>query len=58
MTFNARSLLHFCDLRIPKDAQSEIRTMAEMLFEEFKIWMPEVAEWYEKNRKGKNKLSP
>jgi thymidylate synthase (FAD) len=58
VTFNARSLLHFCDLRIPKDAQSEIRTMAEMLFEEFKIWMPSVAEWYEKNRKGKNKLSP
>lgn len=58
VTFNARSLLHFCDLRIPKDAQLEIRTMAEMLFEKFKEWMPEVAGWYEKNRFGKNKLAP
>lgn len=58
VTFNARSLLHFCDLRIPKDAQLEIRTMAEMLFEKFKEWMPEVAVWYEKHRFGKNKLSP
>jgi thymidylate synthase (FAD) len=58
VTFNARSLLHFCDLRLPKDSQLEIRTMAEMLFEKFSEWMPEVAEFYEKNRKGKNKLSP
>ncbi len=58
VTFNARSLLHFCDLRLPKDAQLEIRTMAEMLFEKFKEWMPSVAEFYEKNRKGKNKLAP
>jgi thymidylate synthase (FAD) len=58
VTFNARSLLHFCDLRLPSDAQLEIRTMAEMIFEKFKIYMPEVAEFYEKTRKGKNKLSP
>jgi thymidylate synthase (FAD) len=58
VTFNARSLLHFCDLRIPKDSQLEIRTMAEMLFENLKHWMPKVAQWYEKNRKGKNRLSP
>jgi thymidylate synthase (FAD) len=58
VTFNARSLLHFCDLRIPKDSQLEIRTLAEMLFEKFKEWMPECAEWYEKNRYGKNRLSP
>jgi thymidylate synthase (FAD) len=58
VTFNARSLLHFCDLRLPKDAQLEIRTLAQMLFEQFKQWMPSVAEFYEKNRYGKNKLSP
>jgi thymidylate synthase (FAD) len=58
VTFNARSLLHFCDLRIPKDAQLEIRTMAESVFNHFKTWMPEVAEFYEKNRLGKNKLAP
>jgi thymidylate synthase (FAD) len=58
VTFNARSLLHFCDLRLPKDAQLEIRTMAQMVFQKFSLWMPEVAEWYEKNRYGKNRLSP
>ncbi len=58
VTFNARSLLHFCDLRLPKDAQLEIRTMAQMLFEKFKEWMPEVAQWYEKNRYEKSKLAP
>jgi len=58
VTFNARSLLHFCDLRLPKDAQLEIRTLAQMLFEHFKEWMSECAEFYEKNRYEKNKLSP
>jgi thymidylate synthase (FAD) len=58
VTFNARSLLHFCDLRIPKDSQLEIQTLAQMLFEKFKEWMPEVAEFYEKTRYGRNKLAP
>ena len=58
VSFNARSLLHFCDLRLPKDAQSEIRDLAELIFEEFKLWMPEVAAIYEKKRKGKNLLAP
>ena len=58
VTFNARSLLHFCDLRYPADAQLEIRTLADMLFTQFQTWMPEVAEWYSKNRLGKNKLAP
>lgn len=58
VTFNARSLLHFCDLRLPKDAQLEIRDLATRLFAHFKEWMPEVAEYYENNRLGKNKLAP
>jgi thymidylate synthase (FAD) len=58
VTFNARSLLHFCDLRLASDAQLEIRTMAEMLFEKFKLWMPECSAWYDKNRARKNKLAP
>jgi thymidylate synthase (FAD) len=58
VTFNARSLLHFCDLRLPSDAQLEIRTLAQMLFEKFSEWMPECAEWYSKHRYAKNKLSP
>ena len=58
VTFNARSLLHFCDLRLPKDSQIEIQTMALMIFQEFKKWMPEVASYYEQKRMGKNKLAP
>ena len=58
VTFNARSLLHFCDLRLPKDAQLEIRILAESIFEHFKEWMPEVGVFYEKTRYGKNRLSP
>jgi thymidylate synthase (FAD) len=55
---NARALLHFCDLRLPKDAQTEIRDFAEKLFLIYETQMPEVAEWYRKNRYGRNKLSP
>lgn len=55
---NARALLHFCDLRLPKDAQSEIRHMASSLFAEFEGLMPELAEWYRTQRMYKNKLSP
>ncbi len=58
VTFNARSLLHFCDLRLPKDAQSEIRDLAMLIFAHFQQWMPEVADIYEKKRLGKNLLAP
>ncbi|WP_324282157.1 FAD-dependent thymidylate synthase [Cyanobacterium aponinum UTEX 3221] len=58
VSFNARSLLHFCDLRLPKDAQPEIRNLAELIFEHFQKWMPEVANVYAKKRMGKNLLAP
>jgi thymidylate synthase (FAD) len=58
VTFNARSLLHFCDLRLPKDAQPEIRNLAYLIFTHFSNWMPEVAEFYAKKRFGKNLLAP
>ncbi len=58
VSFNARSLLHFCDLRLPKDAQPEIRNLGELLFVEFTKWMPEVAAFYSKKRMGKNLLAP
>jgi len=58
VSFNARSLLHFCDLRLPKDAQPEIRNLAELIFKHFQNWMPEVAAVYEKKRMGKNLLAP
>jgi thymidylate synthase (FAD) len=56
--FNARSLLHFLDLRTPLDAQLEIQIMANQIFDHFKEYMPEVSEYYQKHRFAKNKLSP
>lgn len=58
LSCNARALLHFCDLRLPADAQLEIRKMATLLFENFETYMPEVAQWYRKNRYGKSRLAP
>lgn len=58
VTFNPRSLLHFCDMRTPKDAQMEIRDLAYRLFNHFEQWMPEVAKLYKEKRLGKNLLSP
>lgn len=58
VTFNARSLMHFLDLRSTKDAQLEIRELSTMLFYLFSQWMPELAEFYKEKRLGKNRLSP
>ncbi len=58
VSFNARSLLHFCDLRAKADAQLEIQVLSEMLFYKFKKWMPEVATHYEKTRLHKGRLAP
>jgi thymidylate synthase (FAD) len=58
VSFNARSLLHFCDLRLPKDAQPEIRNLGILLLNRFEEWMPEVAAFYVKKRLGKNLLAP
>jgi thymidylate synthase (FAD) len=58
VTFNARSLLHFCDLRLPKDAQAEIGNLAQLLFQRFSEWMPEVSSYYLKTRYGKSKIAP
>lgn len=58
VSFNARSLLHLVDLRTVKDAQLEIQQFSELLFQQFKDWMPEVAQWYAEKRLGKNKLAP
>lgn len=56
--FNARSLMHFMDLRSTQDAQFEIRLLAQMMMEHFEQWMPELAEWYKSKRYAKNKLAP
>jgi thymidylate synthase (FAD) len=58
VSFNARSLMHFLDLRAKADAQLEIRQLCDLLFPFFGEWMPEVAEWYCIHRLKKARLSP
>jgi thymidylate synthase (FAD) len=58
VSFNARSLMHFMDLRAKADAQLEIRQLSAMLFAEFKDWVPQIAEYYETKRLGRALLAP
>ncbi len=58
VSMNARSLMHILDLRSKKDAELEIQQLCELLYREFYKWMPQVAEWYERERLGKALLSP
>jgi thymidylate synthase (FAD) len=58
VSFNARSLMHFLDLRSKADAQLEIQQLCDLMWPHFQTWMPEVAGWYEKNRLHKARLSP
>ena len=58
VSFNLRSLLHFLDLRNKKDAQLEIQKLCEMMSSHFEEWVPEIAQWYNKNRLGKARLAP
>lgn len=58
VSFNIRSLMHFMDMRFPRDAQLEIQQLCTLMWDHFERWVPDVASWYEKNRKGKNKLAP
>lgn len=58
VSFNCRSLMHFLDLRFKKDAQIEIQRLCELIWPHFQSWVPQIAEWYEKSRLGKAKLSP
>lgn len=58
MSGNARAIMHLLDIRGKFDVQPETRVMTEMMFEKFKLWMPEVGSWYEKNRWRKGTLAP
>lgn len=58
VSLNGRSLMHLLDLRYKLDAQLECQKLCEHIFPHFQSWMPEIAEWYEKNRLKKAKLSP
>ncbi|MEM1170454.1 MAG: FAD-dependent thymidylate synthase [Cyanobacteria bacterium P01_H01_bin.35] len=58
VSFNCRSLLHFLDLRFKKNAQLEIQKLCELMWPHVQDWVPNIAEWYEKNRLGKSRLAP
>jgi thymidylate synthase (FAD) len=58
MSVNARSLMHLLDLRSKADAQPECQAAVDLLFREFKLWMPEIAGWYEETRLKKARLAP
>jgi thymidylate synthase (FAD) len=57
-SFNLRSLLHFLDLRMKKDAQLEIQELCNLMYPHVEAWVPEIAAWYRTYRWGKAKLSP
>jgi thymidylate synthase (FAD) len=58
VSFNARSLFHFLDLRGKADAQLEIQWLAEDILKCAQYWMPEVTQWYIDKRWRKAKLAP
>lgn len=58
MSLNARSLMHFLDLRWKADAQLEITQLCDLIYPHFESWMPEVANWYMENRAKKARLAP
>jgi thymidylate synthase (FAD) len=58
VSFNVRSFMHFLDLRGKKDAQLEIQAMCDLMWPHFQDWVPGIAQWYEKTRMGKARLSP
>jgi thymidylate synthase (FAD) len=58
LTGNARSWMHFLDMRLKADAQFEIRQAMELAEAQFRDWMPEVHEWWCRHRRGKALLAP
>jgi thymidylate synthase (FAD) len=58
VSFSLRALMHFLDLRAKADAQPEIRQLCDLLWPEFKSWVPAIADWYGKKRLGKARLAP
>jgi thymidylate synthase (FAD) len=58
MSANVRSFMHLLDLRWKADAQLEAQHLCELLWEPFKLWVPDIAEWYETSRLKKARLAP
>lgn len=58
VSFNARSLMHFFDLRAKADAQLEICQLCDLMLPRAIAWAPGLFEWYRKERWGKARLAP
>lgn len=58
MSANVRSLMHLLDLRWKADAQLEAQELCELIWFQFKNWVPTIAEWYVSNRAKKARLAP
>lgn len=58
MSANVRSLMHILDLRMQKSAQLEAQQLCELIYPHFEEWVPQMAEWYTRNRKWKPRLAP
>jgi thymidylate synthase (FAD) len=58
MSANLRTTFHLMDMRTPLDAQWEIRQCLGMIAPYIKEWVPEIWNWYESSRLGKNQLAP
>ena len=57
MSANARTLLHLFNMRLPADAQLEIRAAMEMMLDWYCKWMPEVGAYYVDKYAYKSKLA-
>jgi thymidylate synthase (FAD) len=55
---NLRSWLHLLDVRLKKDAQLEIREVADRAAIHIMEWAPQVTEWWQNTRAGKALLAP
>jgi thymidylate synthase (FAD) len=58
VSFTLRAFLHFLDLRAKLDAQLEIRQLCDLMWPHLQEWVPQIAEWYEKNRLHRARLAP
>lgn len=52
------ALFHWWDQRTKKDAQLQVRILANMTIEACKDWIPEFVDFYMQSRHGKARLSP
>jgi len=58
MSGNLRAILHLMELRGTADAELECQEFTRLMKEVVRDWVPEVFEWWEKVRDGKNRRSP